>query len=502
MSAQEPSPASPAVLVLTVAEDLDPAAIRAVADGRRLRIAAPLTASVTAVREAALQVLDAGTTVYGVTTGMGDQSRLTLDPAARPGQQDRLMLARAVGSDPWLSRRQARATLAARLRTLLTGDAAVSIGLCEQLVALLNADVLPALPATGSGAAGEIIALAHLGGLVTGSGSALGSDGIAVRPASAALAEAGLERYPLGVKEGVALLEGVPTTCALAVLAGERARRLADRAAVVGGIGIAVIRAHRDPYSPLLARQDDALAAALQRIRAVAGPEPQPRALQAPLSFRVLGPALAHLERAAAALDAAVGRGLGGVTDSPAFLGGDFVGSAGFDGFDLAANLDALTVALCRLAETSAARLHRLLDDRVTGLPRQLSDVPGTHTGLVAVHKRAAGVVHRMRNRTGPTCLGSIETSLGQEDVQSFSMESAGNLDAVLQGLEEVLVCELLGVHQAVLLGGRPEALGTGGRRLLDVAAAVLPAGTADRPFGPDLDALRGLDLEATEAVH
>ncbi len=501
MSAQEPSP-PPDVLVLTVAEDLDSAAIRSVAGGRRLRIAPPLAASVTGVREAALRVLETGAAVYGVTTGMGDQSRLALDPAARSGQQDRLMLARAVGSAPWLSRRQTRAALAARLRTLLHGDAAVSIGLCEQLVALLNADVLPALPATGLGAAGEIIALAHLGGLVTGSGSALSTDGLSVRPAPPALAGAGLAPYPLGVKEGVALLEGVPVTGALSILAGERARWLADRAAVVGGIGVAVIRAHRDPYSPLLARRDGELAEALQRIRAVAGPDPRPRALQAPLSFRVLGPTLAHLARAAAALDAAVGRALGGVTDSPAFLGGAFVGSAGFDGFDLAASLDSLTVAVCRLAETSAARLHRLLDDRVTGLPRQLSADPGAHAGLVTVHKRAAGVVHRMRHRAGPTCLGSIETSLGQEDVQSFSMESAGNVDAALQALEQVLACELLGMHQAVLLGGRPAALGTDGQRLLDAAAAVVAAGTADRPYGPDLDALVRLDVGGTEALH
>jgi histidine ammonia-lyase len=483
----------PGALVLTAAEDLGPVEIRSVARGRQIRIAEPLAAAVASVRAAAVSALESPGPVYGVTTGMGDQSQLELDAAVRERHQDTLMLGRAVGSPPWLTRRQARAALAARLRTFLNGDAAVTVGLCRQLAALLNADVVPAVPSTGLGAAGEIIALAHLGALVTGSGSALAPDGVTARPAADALAAAGLRPFPLGVKEGVALLEGVPTTSALAVLTSERARHLADWAAVVAGTGIAVTGAHRDPYSPLLARGDAELAAALERIREVAGFDPAPRALQAPLSFRVLGPALAHLARCTSALEAAVERALGGVSDSPAFIDGAFVGSAGFDGFDLAATLDAVTVAACHLAETSAARLHRLLDDRVTGLPRQLTDSPGLHAGLVAVHKRAVGVVHRMRREAVPACLGSVETSLGQEDVQSFSMESARTLGSALDGLAEVLACELLGVHQAVLLGGRPVCLGADAHRILDATAAALPPGTSDRPFGRDIDAL--LDL-------
>lgn len=480
-------------LVLTSAEDLGPVEISSVACGREIRIGEPLAARVAAVRAAAVVALESTGPVYGVTTGMGDQSRLVVDPANREQHQARLMLGRAVGSAPWLTRLQARAAVAARLRTFLNGDAAVSAGLCEHLAALLNADVVPAIPSTGLGAAGEIIALAHLGALITGSGSALSPDGATARPAVEALAAAGLSPFPLAMKEGVALLEGVPTTTALAILASERARQLADRAAVIAGTGVAVIGAHRDPYSASLARGDAELASALDRIRGVAGVDPAPRALQAPLSFRVLGPALAHLDRCTSALDAAVERALGGVTDSPAFLGGAFLGSAGFDGFDLAATLDALTVAACHLAETSAARLHRLLDDRVTGLPRQLTDSPGLHAGLVAVHKRAVGVVHQLRREAVPACLGSVETSLGQEDVQSFSIESARNLGSALDGLAEVLACELLGVHQAVLLGGRPVSLGADAHCLLDAAAAALPAGTADRPFGRDIDALLSL---------
>lgn len=230
-----------------------------------------------------------------------------------------------------------------------------------------------------------------------------------------------------------------------------------------------------------------------------------PSALQAPLSFRVVGPALAQVLRATSAVDAALHRALAGVTDSPAFLDGAFVGTAGFDGFDLAGALDGLRVATVHVAEVGAARLHRLLDDRVTDLPRQLSDRPGLDAGMVTVHKRAAGVVHELVRNAQPASLGAIETSLGQEDVQSFSVEAAVALAHALDGARDVLACELLAVvHGRRLAVGRDDvgrddvgggavgggAVGAPVDALIDRLDAILPAGTSDRPFGRDIVAI------------
>src|SRR4029077_19305383 len=106
---------------------------------------------------------------------------------------------------------------------------------------------------------------------------------------------------------------------------------------------------------------------------------------------------LGRVGGAAAALAAAADRAMTGVTDSPAFLDGRFAGTAGFHGIDLAAHCDQLTAALAHAAEVSAARCHPLLDPRVPGLPAQLASRPGPETGLVTVHKRAAGETHALR---------------------------------------------------------------------------------------------------------
>jgi histidine ammonia-lyase len=206
--------------------------------------------------------------------------------------------------------------------------------------------------------------------------------------------------------------------------------------------------------------------------------------LQAPVSFRVAGQVIAHVRRSIGDLDAAVGRAFDGVTDSPAYLGGEFVGTAGFHGIDLTAYCDQLVVALAHAAEVSAARLHRLLDPAVTGLPAQLAHEPGPQAGLVAVHKRAVATTHRLRRLTLPTAIGTAETSNGQEDVQSFSWEAVGNLAEALRLTREVTACELLAVYQAHRLAKRPLPVS------LQAVADVVPPIVADRPFGEDLTRL------------
>ena len=454
-------------------------------------------------RAAMLAALECGEPVYGVTTGMGALAAHELSPAAQAGQSEALMTARSTGGPPWLSPAEARAVLAARLRTFLNGDAAVSARLCARLADSIALGVLPALPRRPTGVAGEIVGLAHLGAALLGAGDvlamgpALASPGPGGEPVSAqvtvparqALARAGLAPLRLGPKEGVALIQGVPMTTALAVLAAARAREVLGHAVTVVAAEFAVAGAARDVLDPRLDRGDAVLAGITGRLHGLAGPQARPRALQPPVSFRAAPQVLAHLDRMIGALDAAVGRALDGVSDSPAFLDGQFVGSAGFYGYDLAAHLHALTVALIGAAELGVARLHRLLDPAVTGLNAQLSARPGPQAGLSPVHKRAVGVAHELRRQAVPSMVGPVETSAGQEDAQSFSLEAAQSCQIALDGATEVLACELLAIHQARCLAA-PVAMAAL-RAELDMLTAGLPGSARDRPWGRDIERLR-----------
>ena len=492
------------VRVLTTAEDLDAAAVRVVSAGGQVQLSPQLAGFVQAHCDRARAVLDGGAAVYGVTTGMGALSSVRLGDSARHVHQHNLLLGRATGGPPWLPEADVRAIFAVRLRTFLAGDAAVSAGLCQRLTAFLAARITPAVPRDGAGSAGEIIQLAHcfsplagLGSVLRPAGDALASaaDGApgnavaaSVRPAAAALAAHGLPAYQPGPKEGIALLAGVPGATALAILAVAEAQQVAAMLTAASGLAIAAIRAPAGPYRAACARGDEVLAEVLAAVRAIIEPAGQPRMLQAPVSFRVAGAVLAQVRRATSGLAAAADRALAGVTDSPAFLDGEFVGTAGFHGIDLAAQCDQLTAAITHAAEVGAAQLHRLLDPAVTGLPAQLTRDPGPQAGLVAVHKRAAGEVHAMRRLALPAGLGTIETSGGQEDVQSFAWDAAMNLRAALRRGRAVAACGALAAFQAASLAGPPWPPGC--QALLGRLADLIEPITVDRQFGTDIELL------------
>jgi histidine ammonia-lyase len=483
-------------VTLTVSrpDDLGPSGVLACARGDAPELAPSLVEAVGRRRAQVLDALLGDHPVYGVTTGMGALTGVRLDAAAQAEQSRRLLVGRATGGPPWLDREEARAVVAVRLRTFLSGDAGVSPELCAWLVTLLEDDVVPAVPRSGSGAAGEIIPLAHAWGHLAGEGRLLDAGGQA-RPAAEVLA--GRTPPSLGAKEGVALLQGTPVATALALLRAAEAERLLEQWLHVAAAEILLVGASRDPYLAATARGDDELGAVLARLREALGDKTEPpRHLQAPVSFRVIGPVLAHVSRSLAALRDAVGRALTGVTDSPAWLddgsGSRFVGTAGFHGLELAAACDGVRFALLHAAEVGAARLHRLLDPALTGLPAQLSADPGPQAGLVAVHKAAVGTLHAV-SPAAFTAVGTRETSRGQEDVQTYALTAAERLRTTLDAARRVVASEVLAVHQGRLLASDRAWLPAGLSAELDRVAAVLPAGVDDRPWGEDLEVLRDL---------
>jgi histidine ammonia-lyase len=478
--------------------DLTREAVEAVAwGGERLALAPAALERVAAGRDELAALLAGGARVYGVSTGTGWLASVDLDPAAQAGHQRNLLLGRAVGGPPWLAAAEVRALLVTRLANLLSGHAGVGPELCRFLVDRVNDGFVPAVPRRGAASPGEVVPLAHAFQTLAGAGLVLGPDG-GTRDAAAALADRGVAPHRLQAKEGIALLAGSPLATALALARLRSAERLAGQLLASAAAAVDALQAPLDAYDPAVGRLagDPLLEAVLAELgRAVGvsrGPGARPGrgpgagpGLQAPVSFRVVPQSLAQLRRVLGRLDEDVRRALAAVTDSPAVVGGRLVATGGFHAVGLAAGMDAAALSLVQAAELAGQRLHRLLDRRFSGLPDQLSPDPGPVTGLVAVHKRAAGALHEARRLAFPASVGQPDTSLGQEDAASFAPEAAEQLRRVEELTREVVACELLAARQAWWLRGATPAPGLAGLAacLEDLVAPV----ERDRPLGPDL---------------
>ena len=344
-----------------------------------------------------------------------------------PEDHQRNLLGRAVGGPPWLEAAEARALLVARLANLLSGHAGVGPELCRFLVDRVNDGFVPAVPGARGRLAGEVIPLAHAFQTLVGAGLVLGR---AARSGTRAPPwPSGVCPPPAPAKEGIALLAGSPVASALALARLRAAERLA---AQLQASAAAAIDALQPPSTPTTRRS-----AAWPATRCWRRSWP---ACAGPPGGRRPGRGCRRRCRSGwrprcwpscggpwGGLDEDVRRALVAVTDSPAWPAGGWW-PGGFHAVGLAAGMDAAAVALVQAAELAGQRLHRLLDGRFSGLPDQLSPDPGPVTGLVVVHKRAAGALHEARRLAAPASVGQADTSLGQEDAASFAPEAAEQL--------------------------------------------------------------------------
>jgi histidine ammonia-lyase len=96
--------------------------------------------------------------------------------------------------------------------------------------------------------------------------------------------------------------------------------------------------------------------------------------------------------------------------------------------------------------------------------------------------------VHALRRLALPSTVGLIETSGGQEDVQSFGWEAAEALRRAIRHGHAVTSCELLTAYRAVTLS--PDPVPPGCRALIESLTGVIGPIEADRPFGEDIERL------------
>jgi len=111
--------------------------------------------------------------VYGVTTGLGHLSEITIDAAQSAQLQNNMVRSHSAGVGEEFSTEVCRAMMLLRANTLAKGFSGVRMHIIESLLALLNAGVTPVIPQQGSvGASGDLVPLAHMALLLTGQGQA------------------------------------------------------------------------------------------------------------------------------------------------------------------------------------------------------------------------------------------------------------------------------------------------------------------------------------------
>lgn len=483
--------------VVLTGRDLDPAALAAIAvDGAQVQIDDDARARIVAAHAAVQRAADAGTPVYGVTTGLGSRVVDAVDGAQAAAYSLRTLRGRAMAVGEPLSRELTRAAMATRLSGLCAGGSGAGVAVADGLVGLLNARVHPIVPRSGSIGAADLCMLAHVGLTLIGEGEAE-LDG-ARMPAGDALARAGLEPIGLGAKDGLVICSSSAVSSGAAALALVRAERLLAGAQGSAALAMEGFRANLSPIDPrvVAARPAPGQEWAAAGLRALldGGSLTEPgaaRRLQDPLSFRCASQVHGALRVALDQLADAVAAELNGAADNPLVLAVDdeILSTGNFHVPALALALDATAIAVAQVGGPLCERPARLRTARLSGLPGGLVGISdgATRSGIAPLHKTSQALLLELRHLAAPLAIHSMVGADGVEDDSTGAAQAALRLHDQLDRLALMIAVELVVAAQAVDLAA-PARLGAGTAELQRRVRELVAPLDDDRALGAEVE--------------
>jgi histidine ammonia-lyase len=469
--------------------------------GARVAIAPAARERVSAARESVERQYRLGAIIYGVTTGFGRMANVVIDRDDTATLQLNLVRSHASGTGAPLSEAHVRAAGVLRASSLAAGHSGIKLETLDLLCELLNRGVTPVVPCQGSvGASGDLAPLAHMTLTLIGEGEAW-YDGERL-PSAEALRRAGLAPIALEAKEGLSLVNGTEVMTGVAALAVLRAERLIAAADVIGAMSLEAFLATDRVFDPRInalrphagqGRVADNLRALLDGSEIMQSHRDCGR-VQDPYSFRCIPVVHGAVREAARHTRSVVETEAISVTDNPLVFPADdeFLTGANFHGEHVALVSDFLKIALVELGSISERRLYLLLNGQERGLPLFLARKPGLESGLMLAQYTSAALVSESKGLAHPNSIDSIPTSAGQEDHVSMGTIAARNLDTVLDNIEGVLACELLGALAATDFR-RPLRPGVGTGAAYELARATIAELVTDRSPAPDIAAARSI---------
>ena len=438
--------------------DCDPITVPEVVNvarhGRRVVLGPRALAAMRDSRDVVERITREGTVVYGVTTGFGKFADRVIPPEAVETLQRNLIMSHSVGVGEPLADDVVRAMLLLRITALARGYSGIRPKTVQALVDMLNAGLVPVVPAKGSvGASGDLAPLAHLSLVLMGDGECWW-EGSQVSGAKA-LRRAGLEPVRLTAKEGLALINGTQLMTALGALLVADAENVLDVADIAGALSLEAVRGTNRAFDERIqeARPHPGQIQAGAHLRSLtAGSEimishrHDPHRVQDPYSLRCMPQVHGASRDALAYVRRVVEIEMNAATDNPLIFAedGDVISGGNFHGQPVALALDFAAIALAEIASISERRIEAMLDPNFSELPPFLTMHGGVDSGFMVSQYTAAALVSENKILAHPASVDSIPTSANQEDHVSMGATAALKARDVVRNVETVLAIELL----------------------------------------------------------
>ncbi|MDA1194881.1 MAG: histidine ammonia-lyase [Planctomycetota bacterium] len=447
--------------------------------------------------------------VYGVTTGFGSNAVNPIDEADAPALQRNLLVSHAFGEGPPLPDEVVRLALLLRIHALAQGFSGIRPQTLGALMRLYEADVLAVVPTRGSvGASGDLAPLSYLALPLIGEGEA--RVGGRTMSARAALRKVGLQAQELSFKEGLALVNGMQVTLAIALFALEQAERLVRTADVAAALTCEALAGRSSAFDARIhkARRQAGQQESAKRLRGLLAGSQLVDAPVESIPGKRKAPQDAYGIRCAPQVHGASIDGIGfargvfereidAVTDNPLVFGKDILSGGNFHGQPLALASDHLKLCIHELGSISERRVATLIDPHMNeGLPPYLAPAAGLHSGFMIPQYAAAALTSESKGLCFPASADSVPTGANIEDHVSMAPIAARRAREVGDLVESILAIELMCAAQATQL--RALAPGPASTRVIEAVRTALPFRAQDRPWKDSLPRVKALIRDGT----
>lgn len=447
--------------------------------------------------------VEKGEVIYGVNTGFGAFSSVSISKEQIVQLQKNLIRSHSMGVGTPFTKEESRAIMLLRANALARGHSGIRVEVVEKILEFLNNDIIPVIPQQGSvGASGDLAPLSHLALALIGEGEVWGDDG---KPTEVAgyLKKKNVEPLELQAKEGLSLINGCQVMTAVGLLHWNRARQLAWLSDLSGAMSLEALQGSRKAFDPLIAatRPHPGEAKTARNILKLMGPtsgiaeaHANCGRVQDAYSLRCMPAVHGAVKDALRYAHTVLETEANSSTDNPLVFAdeGKILSCGNFHGEPVAFAMDFVGIAVSAMAGISECRIEKLINPAMSGLPAFLAPDGGLNSGHMIVQVAAAALVSENKILAHPASVDSIPTSADKEDHVSMGTIAARKFGQIVDNTENIVAMEILSACQALDLLA-PQKPAAAVLKAFELVREHVPFAKEDRVFAKDVQKIKEL---------
>jgi histidine ammonia-lyase len=420
-----------------------------------------------------LKAYSIGKIIYGINTGLGPMAQHKISDADQLQLQYNLIRSHCTGAGAPFADDIARATMVARLNSLMRAASGVHPSIALLLRDFINENIIPCIFEKGGvGASGDLVQLAHLALNLIGEGE-MKSNG-EWKPTATILKEKKLSPLAIHIREGLAVMNGTSAMTGIGMVNIMYATRLLDCSLILSSITNEIMGSFDDHFSKELNSVkhhpgQNAVANSMQRLLSdskLIRKRPDhlynqkiedtffTDKVQEYYSLRCIPQILGPIYDTVLEVKRVMEDEVNSSNDNPVIdhKGENVHHGGNFHGDYVSLAMDKLKIVMTKLSMLSERQLNYLLNDKLNQkLPPFINmGKLGLNFGLQGMQFTATSTTAENQTLSYPMYLHSISNNNDNQDIVSMGCNAALLTRRVIDNAFEVLTVQAIALMQGI----------------------------------------------------